>query len=173
MPLESGSSKETISKNIATERKAGKPEKQAVAIAMSKAGKSNQDAVLNYGGGYSSAWTPGGEGDNPSPSQNHGTEVSRLGGTSTSHLGDGSEFGKAAAQYLGKPVTPAMRDWTPENEGHPKDVVVEDKNEAEMKKPHPGAVCQECGRTVTTGEYSIGESSCCRQPVVSQEEYGK
>ncbi len=36
MPLESGSSKATISHNIATERKAGKPEKQAVAIAFSK-----------------------------------------------------------------------------------------------------------------------------------------
>lgn len=42
MPLKSGSSKETISQNIKTEREAGKPEKQAVAIAMSKAGKSNK-----------------------------------------------------------------------------------------------------------------------------------
>ena len=39
MPLKSGSSKETISANIATERNAGKPEAQAVAIAMRKAGK--------------------------------------------------------------------------------------------------------------------------------------
>lgn len=45
MPLESGSSREAISKNIATERHAGKPEKQAVAIAMNKAGKSRGDAV--------------------------------------------------------------------------------------------------------------------------------
>lgn len=37
MPLESGSSKETISKNIATEVKAGKPQAQAAAIAYSKA----------------------------------------------------------------------------------------------------------------------------------------
>jgi hypothetical protein len=43
MPLEKGSSQEVISKNIATERNAGKPEKQAVAIAMSEAGKSNKD----------------------------------------------------------------------------------------------------------------------------------
>lgn len=40
MPLKSGKSKKVISKNIATEIHAGKPEKQAVAIAFSKAGKS-------------------------------------------------------------------------------------------------------------------------------------
>lgn len=43
MPLEKGSSKEVISRNIATERNAGKPEDQAIAIAMRTAGKARTD----------------------------------------------------------------------------------------------------------------------------------
>lgn len=45
MPLEKGSSREVVSHNIETEVNAGKPQKQAVAIAMSKAGKSTKDAA--------------------------------------------------------------------------------------------------------------------------------
>ena len=39
MPLKSGKGKKVISQNIKTEMKHGKPQKQAIAIAMSKAKK--------------------------------------------------------------------------------------------------------------------------------------
>jgi hypothetical protein len=43
----------------------------------------------------------------------------------------------------------------------------------EMEQEHPGAVCSDCGRTVTNGEYSYGGSNCCKADVVAEEEYGK
>lgn len=42
MPLKKGSSKKVISENIKTEMAHGKPQKQAIAIAMREAGKSRK-----------------------------------------------------------------------------------------------------------------------------------
>lgn len=45
MPLKSGKSKKAVADNIKTEMNSGRPQKQAIAIAMSKAGMSKMQKM--------------------------------------------------------------------------------------------------------------------------------
>lgn len=83
MPLEKGSSREAVGHNIKKEEETGKPKKQAIAIALHEAGKSNKDVVLNWAGG-NHEFTPGG---NTSPEEKHLTAV------------DTGEYGEQARKF--------------------------------------------------------------------------
>jgi hypothetical protein len=48
MPLEKGKSQEVISRNIKREVEAGKPQKQAVAIALRTSGVARKDEIHSY-----------------------------------------------------------------------------------------------------------------------------
>lgn len=52
MPLKYGSSDEIVSQNVAIEMRAGKPQRQAVAIALNKAGKSRKKPFKGSGRSY-------------------------------------------------------------------------------------------------------------------------
>ncbi len=58
MPLKKGKSKKTVSANIKTEMAHGKPQKQAVAIALDVARRSGAKIPKKKGKGHGKVWGP-------------------------------------------------------------------------------------------------------------------
>jgi hypothetical protein len=52
-------------------------------------------------------------------------------------------------------------------------VAVDSLSQTSLGAKHPGAVCSDCGETVTESAYSTGQSGCCGKDVVAEEEYMK
>jgi hypothetical protein len=93
MPLESGKSQATISKNIATEVNAGKPQKQAVAIAESNARKTANDS----------------EKGNPNHASNGQFASGGGSGGSKSSIPPASAFGNATVKKTSEEKADVMR----------------------------------------------------------------
>ena len=109
MPLASGSSQSTISHNISVERHAGKPEKQAIAIAESKArgdslSRIARDALLRVTNG----------GITPSPTQEGDPRIYQMyggGDASPAEMGAAARFASnKSAKELEQIVREAKRD---------------------------------------------------------------
>ena len=77
------------------------------------------------------------------------------------HLGRQSDtYRRGGDKYFESEVKESMRRRTHESE--------------DMDADKPGAVCSECGRTVTHREYSSGQSSCCPDgSVIPEEHFGQ
>lgn len=104
MPLEKGKSREVISHNIETEREHGKPEKQAVAIAMSKAGKSkSKDGILSWNGGQRTMSPTVANGKILDPKANADPTAT---GVTTGGYGMDTHYGR---EFHRQPITPATR----------------------------------------------------------------
>ena len=132
MPLEKGSSSETIGHNIKTEEEHGKPRKQAIAIALEKAGKSNKDAVLNWAGG--NHVISQGEGD---------TSASRADRVASGVMDQG-EFGNMARNFHRQPVTKkAVDEWS--DEARKKAAEARKTSSETMKDPVHENSCPTCG----------------------------